>query len=80
MSTNAQYLSASDLEKIKRVLTGARLSIRTDEAARFLMRKYQEGVTDETALAMALDRYVKQRTGWRVVRGGDLGQTQKRRP
>jgi hypothetical protein len=73
VSTNAQYLSSSDLEMIQRVLAHARLSIRTDEAARFLMRKYQEGVTEEAALTEALARYVEQRTGWRIVSGDDLG-------
>ncbi|PSJ56273.1 hypothetical protein C7I85_25235 [Mesorhizobium soli] len=70
VSTSHQYLSSSDLKKIKRVLADARLSVRVDEAARFLMRKYQEGVTEEVALAEALDRYIEQRSGWRLMQGG----------
>ncbi|MDH6231945.1 hypothetical protein M2281_002543 [Mesorhizobium soli] len=66
MSTSHQYLSSSDLEKIKRVLAGARVCVSIDEAARFLMRKYQEGVTEETALAEALDRYARQRSDWHM--------------
>ncbi|WP_146148996.1 hypothetical protein [Pseudaminobacter soli (ex Li et al. 2025)] len=71
MSTSHPYLSASDLGKIKRVLSGARLPIGGgDEAARFLMRKYQEGVTEEADLAEALERYIELRTDWRLVQGG----------
>ncbi|MDH6230800.1 hypothetical protein M2281_001372 [Mesorhizobium soli] len=72
MPTSHQYLSSSDLAKIKRVLADARLSTHTDEAARFLMRKYQEDVTEETSLAEELARYVEQRSGWRHMLGGDL--------
>lgn len=68
-----QYLTASDMEKIKRVLASARATTVSlginDEAARFLMRKYQEGVIDEAAMAEALDQYVAKRNGWRLVPG-----------
>lgn len=44
-----------------------------DEAARFLMRKYQEGVIDEAAMAEPLDQYVAKRNGWRLAQGAGLG-------
>lgn len=73
MPAGHQYLTASDMEKIKRVLAGARATTVSlginDEAARFLMRKYQEGVIDEAAMAEALDQYVAKRNGWRLVPG-----------
>lgn len=74
MPASHQYLSASDLEKIKRVLSDAWVT--TDapgweaEAARFLMRSYQEGVTDETALAEALKQFAAKRNAWRLQQGG----------
>jgi hypothetical protein len=70
VSSSHHYLSSSDIEKIKRVLIGARLSVGIDEAARFLIRQYQEGVTEETALAEALTRYVGQRSDWRLMQDG----------
>ncbi|MDH6231947.1 hypothetical protein M2281_002545 [Mesorhizobium soli] len=71
MPTGDHYLSTPDLEKIKRVLTTAPLpkndARAEDEAARFLMRKFQEGVTGEASLAWALARYIEQRQDWRRV-------------
>jgi hypothetical protein len=37
------------------------------------MPKYQEGMTEETALAEALARYIEQRSAWRLMQDGDLG-------
>ncbi|WP_106722774.1 hypothetical protein [Pseudaminobacter soli (ex Li et al. 2025)] len=77
MPSSHEYLSPSDLGKIKRVLAEARFpmsSSRTrEEAARFLMRKFQEGMTEEAQLADALEHYIEQRAGWRILPGGDLG-------
>lgn len=74
MPTGDPYLSTSDLEKIKRVLSDAPLPKNDpraeDEAARFLMRKFQEGVTDEAALAAELARYIEQRRDWRRAKDG----------
>ncbi|WP_280821481.1 hypothetical protein [Pseudaminobacter soli (ex Li et al. 2025)] len=78
--TSHQFLSSADLEKIKRVLTDAHLSGSVNEAARFLMYKYLEGVTEEAAMAEALARYIKLRSGWRLSLGGDLGKKERRAP
>lgn len=74
MTGSHQYLTADDLGKIKRVLADAHMPNGTlgmgHEAARFLMRKYQEGMTDEAALAEALDLYVGRRNSWRLMDDG----------
>ena len=76
MPTSNPYLTGADLEKIKRVLaaSGERLpqsgSPLDSEAAKYLMRMFQEGVTDERALAEALDQFIARRRGWRHGQSG----------
>lgn len=70
----SSHLTASDLGKIQRVLAAAHPTTGAlgigHEAARFLMRKFEEGMTDEAALAEAFDQYIAKRNGWRRVHGG----------
>jgi len=56
---------ADDLAMLRRVL--ARHDVRktaTDEAARFLIHKFQEGVVHESDLARALETHLTSRTSW----------------
>jgi hypothetical protein len=70
MLSSHEYLSPQTLERssrfsLRRFPIG---SLRTKEAAaRFLMREFQEGVTEEAELANALEHYIEQRAGWRIV-------------
>ncbi|MDH6234527.1 hypothetical protein M2281_005145 [Mesorhizobium soli] len=60
--SHQQYLSPSDIEMIERVLqAGLRKPSASPalscEAAKLLIRKFQEGVTDEADLTLVLDRH-----------------------
>ncbi|WP_019173968.1 hypothetical protein [Pseudaminobacter salicylatoxidans] len=75
MSSNAYqyYLSPDDMTKIERVLAEAGNYYGQFErlgAANYLTRKFQEGVTEETALMLALHRYLKTRGAWQHAPAG----------
>lgn len=71
--SHRHYLVPSDMAMIERVLAhpdlrqslnlGAALDC---GAARFLIRKFQEGMTDEGDLTVALDRYLRILQAWRA--------------
>jgi hypothetical protein len=68
--SHRQYLVPSDMMMIERVLAHSNLRQSPDQvglssgAARFLIRKFQEGMTDEDALAVALDRHLQMLRTW----------------
>ncbi|MEP9400012.1 hypothetical protein [Mesorhizobium sp. KR2-14] len=68
--SHQQYLTSSDMAMLERVLAHPELLKPTDGpalqdgAAKYLIRKYQEGLTDEGELTLALDRYVRVWRAW----------------
>jgi len=69
--SHQQYLTSDDMTMIERVLTHPDLLTPTDSpalergAAKYLIRKFQEGLTVEGELILALDRYVRVWRAWR---------------
>ena len=69
--SHRQYLAPSDMAMLERVLAhpGLRQSSGNPApgcgAAKFVIRKFQEGMTDEGALTVALDRYLRTLWAWR---------------
>lgn len=66
-SAHQHYLAPDDMAKIERVLAavGSSGAFERLDAASYLTRKFQEGVTEEAELAFALQRYMKTRGAWR---------------
>lgn len=83
MSSNQQYLTSDDMTMIERVLEQAGLrkseagSMMDRNAASFLTHKFQDGVTSEAEMALALDQYIKMRGAWRSSPQGTDAQTQQ---
>ncbi|MEP9395769.1 hypothetical protein [Mesorhizobium sp. KR2-14] len=70
-SAHQHYLAPDDMTMIERVLENAGFrksgesSALGRDAANFLAREFQDGVTDEAGLTQALDRYIALRGTWR---------------
>lgn len=67
-----QYLVPSDMAMIERILAHFDLQQSSSDnlalnrgAAKFLIRKFQEGMTEEGALTVVLDRYLRVLRAWR---------------
>lgn len=78
MHSRQQYLTPDDMTKIERVLAQAGFrksetgSTLDQDAASFLTREFQDGMTNEADLALALESYMLKRNSWRTAsRGGD---------
>jgi hypothetical protein len=75
MCYSQQYLTSDDMAKIERVLTQAGFhksetaSGMDKDAASFLAREFQDGVTNEADLALSLERYLTRRASWRAAPG-----------
>ncbi|PSJ61577.1 hypothetical protein C7I85_11090 [Mesorhizobium soli] len=71
------------MAKIERVLTQAGFhksetaSGMDKDAASFLAREFQDGVTNEADLTMSLERYLTRRAMWRAAPGSDAGSSHK---
>ncbi|MEP9398607.1 hypothetical protein [Mesorhizobium sp. KR2-14] len=69
--SHQQYLTSSDMAMIERVLAHPELLTPTDSpalergAAKYLTRKFQEGMIDEGEMTVAFDRYVRVWRAWR---------------
>jgi len=69
--SHRQYFEPSDMTMIERVLAHPDLRQLSDNvalgcgAAKFLVRKFQEGMTEEDDLTVALDRYLRIVRTWR---------------
>lgn len=77
MHSRQQYLTPDDMTKIERVLAQAGFrksetgSTLDQDAASFLTREFQDGMTNEADLALALENYMLKRNSWRTAsRGG----------
>jgi len=71
--SHRQYFEASDIAMIERVLACANLRQTSNNLtlssgpAKFLIRKFQEGMIDEDDLSAALDRYLMILKAWRSM-------------
>ncbi|MEP9374951.1 hypothetical protein [Mesorhizobium sp. KR1-2] len=78
MPTGHQYLTSDDLAMIQRVLAKAGFCTSKTapgidrEAARYLMRQFQDGLTDEAELTRALDHHLAERQKWQSTRNGPV--------
>lgn len=84
MSSSAYqyYLAPDDMAKIERVLAeaGTRGTFERLNAANYLTRKFQEGVTDEVELAFALRHYMNTRGAWQRAASDNPGSHHMRHP
>ncbi|KQU72390.1 hypothetical protein ASC75_23670 [Aminobacter sp. DSM 101952] len=68
--SHRQYFVSSDMAMIERVLAHSDLRLSPGDVAlscgatKFLIRKFQEGMIEEDALSMALDRYLRIVRAW----------------
>jgi hypothetical protein len=90
MCSSQQYLTPDDMTKIERVLAQAGFrksetgSTVDQDAASFLTREFQDGMTNEADLALALESYMLKRNLWRSASRGvepdSRGRTSETKP